>query len=160
MFYEYPSHDPRAIFMIFMASRNAIGDFRFTAFISAKNKKNSAVAAVMISPSLIESSMFSQFLSIHFLQCSVATNYKHCVSFWFNRFFICSRRRFIAKGKKHTDVHGYNMNYTKAIDISLIFGSRGAATRRKFRATQKGHKADYSSVYIILTSSYILRLIF
>ena len=123
-----------------MASRNAFGDFRFTAFISAKNKKNLIVAAVMISPSLIESSMFSQVFSIHFLQCSMAKNYKHSVSFWFNRFFICSLRRFIAKSKKHTGAYGYNMNYTKAIDIS-IFGSRGRAIRRKPRAThRKGTK--------------------
>ena len=46
---------PPAIFMIFMASMDAFGGFTFAAF-SAQNIP--VVVAVMINPSLIESSMF------------------------------------------------------------------------------------------------------
>ena len=109
-----------------MASRDTFGGFTFAA-LSSKNIP--VVIAVIISPSLIESSMF--FL-------------KHITYFWwFNRLFfvgfIYSLRRFLPKKSKKsncTNSYGQNIKNTN-ISITLI------------------PNQNYSFIYKIFSSSYL-----
>ena len=119
--------------MISMVSRDAFRGFTFAAF-SAKNIP--VVVAVVLSPSLIESSMF--FFS--FMYRAFSPSYlNHITSFsCFNRlllffvdlFFICSLKGFLVICKKYTSTNRKNSNYTNTVDVSIT-RSCGKVIRRK-----------------------------
>ena len=96
-----------------MASRDAFGGFRFAAF-SAKNIP--VVVVVMISPSLIESSMFF-FQSKLLIHCIFL---KHITSFWFNRLFMDDFSCLLVIRKKYTNAYGKDSKYANAVDITTI----------------------------------------
>ena len=99
--------------MISIASRDAFGGFTSAAF-SAKNIL--VVVVVMISPSLIESSMFF-FKSKLLIYCIFL---KHTTSFWFSKLHMDDFSCLPVALKKHANAYGKNGKYTNAIDISII----------------------------------------
>ena len=120
--------------MIFMASRDAFDGFTF-ATISVENIP--VFVVVMISPSLMDSSMFF-FQSKLLIYC---IDLKHMMSFWWlilffiGLFFIFSLGSVICK--KYTNANGKDSKYTNAIDISIT-GSCGMGRGKRLRVICRG----------------------
>ena len=90
-FDNVPPHIPPVCFLMSMTSRDTFGGFMFAAF---SVKSGPPVVAVIISPSLLESSMFlfhSKLLIYLFIRffIMILLNSKHTASFrWFCRFYV------------------------------------------------------------------------
>ena len=100
-----------------MAFRDAFGGFTFAAF-SAKNIP--VVVAVMISPSVIESSMLffkSKLLILFYIFLTHTRSFWRLILFFINLLFICSLGSVICK--KYVSAYGKDNNYANAIDISI-----------------------------------------
>ena len=91
----------------------------------------------MISPSLIESSMFSSSSSlvsslmlswsqlfVYYIASS--SGLKHMTSFWFNCLFMDGFPCLLVLRKKHADAYGKDSKHANAIHISII-GSCGGS---------------------------------
>ena len=114
--------------MISIAPRDVFGSFTFAAF-TVKNIP--VVVAVMIIPSLIESSMFffqSKLLILLYIFLKDMTSFWWLILFFIDFFFICSLRIVICK--KYANTNGKENKYTNAIDISITGGDVGSAVGR------------------------------
>ena len=139
--------------MTCMASSGAFGHFTFTAF-SAKNIP--VVVGVIISPSLIDFSMFFSNQNYSFM-CSVfspsyckayysALVVEGSLLFFVELFFVYSLRRFLVLCKKYTSTSPKQSNYTNAINISIT-GScdkviyRGTGKRSRIICRRRGRRS-------------------
>ena len=143
-------------------------------WLSWLQKNIPVVVAVMINPSLIESSMFfSPINTTHLftkLSIIILLNLKHAESSWvyslfLHLIFIQGLKIFVVICKKNTSTYGQNCSYNNTIDIGIIWSSgrcisrgrskRCRATRRRCRVIRR--RRCWKMIFLVCFLSSIRR---